>query len=141
MWEKMDKSGGEMKAGGVLIVDDEPYLLDLAASFFKCEGVEACCAADGEEAIRKLREKTFIIMVTDFNMPGMDGIELAGKAREIAPHMPIIMITANISQEIHRQAKEAGIAEVFCKPFDLDEILAMVKKKMAEEKNHASFGC
>ena len=117
-----------MKAGGVLIVDDEQYILDLAASFFKCEGVETYCAADGGEALRKLRERTFIMMVTDFNMPGMDGLELAKKAREIAPHMPVIMNTGNISPEIHRLAKEAGIAEVFGKPLPFEKILAMVRK-------------
>ena len=133
--KERQKSGGDMKAVGVLIVDDEPYILDLAASFFKCEGVETYCAANGGEALRKLRERTFIMMVTDFNMPGMDGLELASKAREIAPHMPVIMNTGNITPEIRRLAKEAGIAEVFSKPFHLEEILAMVKKRMDEEKN------
>lgn len=129
-----------MKPSGVLIVDDEPYILFLAASFFKCNGVEAYCAANGGEAIRKLRERSFIIMVTDFNMPGMDGLELARKAREIAPHMPVIMSTGDISPDIHRLAKEAGIVEVFGKPFSFEEILTMINQRMGEEKNQASPG-
>ena len=126
-----------MEASSVLIVDNEPCILDLAAYFFKCEGVEAYCVADGGEALQKLRERTFIMMITDFNMPGMDGLELARKAREIAPHMPVIMNTGDISPEIHRLAKEAGIAEVFGKPLHLAEILARVKKRMDEMTNQA----
>ncbi|HEY6873914.1 MAG TPA: response regulator [Geobacteraceae bacterium] len=117
-----------MDNGDLLYVDDDRTVLMLATIFFAHEGMTVHCAANGEEALEKLRERTFPLMLTDFNMPGMDGLELAGRAREMAPHMPIFMITGDISPEIVRLAGEAGIARVFAKPFDLEEMVAMVEK-------------
>lgn len=119
-----------MENSGVLLVDDDQLLLDLASSFFKSEGIEVYCASTGEDALRKIRERPFSLMVTDFNMPGMDGLELAGKVREVAPRMPIFMSTGYPSPEICRLAREAGIARVFAKPFDFRVIVAMVGRRM-----------
>ncbi len=116
-----------MVDSGILIVDDDSDILKLAANFFKCEGMEIHCAANGEEALRKISERSFTLMVTDLNMPDLDGFELAKKAREIAPDMAIVMGTGDTSPEIPRLAAEAGIARVFSKPFHLAKVLAMVK--------------
>jgi two-component system, cell cycle response regulator CpdR len=117
-----------MEDDSLLYVDDDRTVLMLATIFFEREGMTVHCAATGEEALEKLRERSFPLMLTDFNMPGMDGIELAEKAREMAPHMPIFMITGDISPEIVRLAGEAGIARVFAKPFDLEDMVAMVER-------------
>src|SRR6266571_8485218 len=101
-----------MEDSGVLVVDDDQLILDLTSSFFQSEGMEVHCVLNGEEALRMLRERTFTLMVTDLNMPGMDGIELAKKVREIAPRMPIFMSTGHISPEVIRLAAEAGITRV-----------------------------
>ena len=117
-----------MEDSDVLVVDDDQLILDLTSSFFQSEGMEVHCVLNGEEALRMLRERTFTLMVTDLNMPGMDGIELAVKAREIAPRMPIFMSTGDISPEVVRLAAEAGIAKVFSKPFHLTKVLALIRK-------------
>ena len=116
-----------MEDSGVLVVDDDQLILDLTSSFFQSEGMEVHCVLSGEEALRMLRERTFILMVTDLNMPGMDGIELAEKVREIAPSMPIFMSTGDISPEVIRLAAKSGIAKVFSKPFHLTKVLAMIR--------------
>jgi len=122
----------------VLIVDDDQRILELATFFLTREGVEVQCAADGEEALSKMRERTFAMMITDLNMPGMDGLELARKAREIAPDMPIAMSTGDKSPKICRLAKEAGIVEVFAKPFNFEKIVAICRGRMSKEKNQAA---
>ena len=119
-----------MVDSGVLFVDDNRDILELATSFFACEGMEVHCAANGAEALRKLRDRTFLLMITDFDMPGINGLELAGKTREIARDMPIVMVTGDISPEIRRLAMEAGIVKVFAKPFHFGRILTMVKGRM-----------
>ena len=79
-----------------------------------------------------------IKFVSSILMPGMDGLELARMAGEIAPCMPVIMSTGDISQEICSLAKEAGIIKLYGKPFRFEEILVIVKKIMAEKKNQES---
>ena len=122
----------------VLIVDDDQRILELATFFLTREGVEVHCAADGEEALSKIRERTFAMMITDLNMPGMDGLELARKAREIAPDMPIAMSTGHKSPKICRLAKEAGIVEVFAKPLNFEKIVAICRGRMSKEKNQTA---
>lgn len=112
-----------MKNKCVLVVDDDHMVLALAKIFFESEELEVDCAANGEEALRKIQERPFFMMITDFNMPGMDGLELAAKVRGIAPLMPIFMTSGNASPEIRRLAEEIGIAKVFDKPFCFETIL------------------
>ena len=125
----MNMEGGE--EGGILIVDDDRYNLEQVRSIFEHEGVEVHCAASGEEALWKMAERSFTLMITDLNMPGMNGFELARAARTIAPQMPIVMSTGDISPDIPRLAMEAGIDLVVGKPFPPEEVLAMVR---AEEQ-------
>ena len=117
----------EGEYGSVLIVDDEQRILELATFFLTREGVEVHCAADGEEALSKIRKRTFTMMITDLNMPGMNGLELTKKAREIAPAMPIAMSTGDESPEICRQAKEAGTIKTFTTPLNFDEVVAIIR--------------
>lgn len=111
----------------VLIVDDDPRILKLATSFLEREGMTVWCAACGEEALRLVQEKTFSLMITDLHMPGMKGLELAGKVSEIAPGMPVFMITGDVSGEIQCLAREAGILKVFAKPLRFLEIITTVR--------------
>jgi DNA-binding response OmpR family regulator len=112
-----------MEGIDVLVVDDDPEILKLAKTFLEREGMEVHCATNGVDAIRLVREKKVTLMITDLHMPGMQGIELAGRIREMDPDMPIIMITGDVSSEIHCRAMGAGILQVFAKPVRFYEIL------------------
>jgi two-component system C4-dicarboxylate transport response regulator DctD len=123
-----------MEGLGVLVVDDDPQLLKLAKSFLEREGVEVHCATNGCEAIRLVGEKSIALMITDFRMPGMQGIELAGRIREIDPELPIFMITGDASSEIHSLALGAGILRVFEKPIHFRELLESARRAIRERK-------
>jgi DNA-binding response OmpR family regulator len=112
-----------MQGKGVLVVDDDLEILKLATAFLEREGMAVHCASSGEEAIRLVRENRITLTITDHHMPGMKGIELAGRIREIVPDMLILMITGDISDETRCLAREAGIHEVFAKPVHFCEIL------------------
>lgn len=112
----------------LLIVDDDPMILELTESYFKREGIEVCCAANGEEAIHLLRERDFRMMITDLNMPGMKGFELAGIVREVFPAIYICMMSGDISSETLKRARIAGIEKVFEKPLLLSELLETTRK-------------
>ncbi|HEY6874176.1 MAG TPA: response regulator [Geobacteraceae bacterium] len=111
----------------ILIVDDDRQNLELLKLLLECEGIEAHCASSGEEALPKITERTFSLMITDLNMHGMNGFELSRKAQEIAPRMPIIMSTGDFSPEITRLAMEIGIAKILAKPFHPHRMLATIR--------------
>jgi len=123
-----------MEGIGVLIVDDDPRVLKLATSFLEREGMQVRCATCGEEALRLVKEKAFSLMITDLHMPGMKGFELAGKVRQIAPEMPIFMITGDVSGETRSLAREAGILKVFAKPVRFLEVMETARGTI-EERN------
>lgn len=114
---------------GILIVDDDEQCLGLIRSFLHCHGINTGCASSGAEALAMMKERAFAVMITDFNMPGMDGLELARKALALAPDMPIILVTGDTSPEIPYLAMEAGIIRTFRKPFIVEEILAFIENR------------
>ena len=61
----------------ILVVDDDRQILELVKRILEREGIVAHCVASGEEALEKMRERTFSLMITDLNMPGLDGLELS----------------------------------------------------------------
>jgi DNA-binding response OmpR family regulator len=130
-----------MEGMGVLVVDDDPKILKLAKCFLEREGMEVHCAANGDEAIRLVREKCVDMMITDHHMPGMQGIELAGKIRELYPDMPIFMITGDSSSETHSLATGAGILRVFPKPFHFCEILNTIRGVIRKKNDEGASFC
>ena len=115
-----------MKEPSILIVDDDSDVLEMADYFFKEAGVEVHCVESGSRALEEIQEKSFAVMLTDFNMPGMNGLELAEKVREIAPQIRIIMATGHPSQELSDLAVKAGIVRVLAKPLHLEGLLDLV---------------
>lgn len=111
----------------ILLVDDDQYVLQLIRNLLVQEGMAVQCASSGEECLLLLKNRPFNLLITDFNMPGLDGLQLARKSRKIAPRMPIIMSAGNISPELPRLATEAGIATVLAKPFCSNELLETIK--------------
>ena len=110
----------------VLLVDDDDSCLMLGSLILERAGITSYCVMSGKEALKAIQEKEFDLIITDFNMPGMDGIELAEQAREIAPHTPIIVNSGALSPEIVQRAKERGVVKVLEKPFNPDIMLSLI---------------
>jgi len=124
----------EKQMEDILVVDDNSVMLDLVKRILEREGIDAICVESGKEALVKLNERTFSMMITDYNMPGLDGLELARKGLEIAPQMPIIMDTGGISPKITRLAREIGIAKVLAKPFLATELVETIREVMGKRR-------
>jgi two-component system cell cycle response regulator CpdR len=122
----------------ILVVDDDSIMLEVIKRILEREGIVAHCVEIGEEALEKITERTFSLMITDFNMPGLDGLELSRKGLEMAPQMPIIMGTGGISPKITRLAKEIGISKVLTKPFLPHELLNAIRDVMGSRREWAS---
>ena len=83
--------GGDMKA--ILFVDDHEVLARLSCEILEMQGYRAVSAYNGEDALKKFQEEDFDILVTDFRMDGMNGVELAKKVHERHPDIPVIIVT------------------------------------------------
>jgi CheY-like chemotaxis protein len=77
----------------ILFVDDHEVLARLSCEILEMQGYRAVSAYSGEDALRKFDENDFDILVTDFRMDGMNGLELARKVREKNPNIPVIIVT------------------------------------------------
>lgn len=120
-----------MKEPYILIVDDDSDVLEMAEYFFREAGMEVHCVESGGRALEKIRENSYAVMVTDFNMPGMNGLELAGKVRELAPLTRIIMATGHPSRELSDLAVKTGIVTMLAKPLHMDKLIDLVNEMVS----------
>jgi two-component system, response regulator, stage 0 sporulation protein F len=119
----------------ILAVDDETDVADLFRQHFRRE-VRAGeyvlhFACSGEDALVKLAqgiEPQLIVILSDINMPGMDGLALLREIKESRPDLPVIMVTAYGDDERRRQASEHGAAEFITKPVDFDFLKAQLRQ-------------
>ena len=108
----------------VLIVDDDEFSLLLLKQLFNKAGIQAICATSGEEALKELAAHSFSCMITDFNMPHMNGIELAKKAKILAPRMLIALCTGEDFSGDRWDAIKEDVVAVFTKPVNYYDMLA-----------------
>jgi len=115
----------------ILLVDDEPLLLKALAFDFQRRGFEVVTASNGAEAWEKLQTKTVDLIISDLNMPELDGKSLLMKTKELFPQMPFILfITGNLILN-EEEAKQLGCSEVFSKPFSREHLFKTVERLLA----------
>jgi CheY-like chemotaxis protein len=109
----------------ILVVDDEPDVADLFRQRFRREMREgtyvmhfATSAAEALEQLSNEIEPELIVILSDINMPGMDGLALLREVKKLRPNVPVMMVTAYGDEERRRQAAEIGAADFITKPVD-----------------------
>jgi CheY-like chemotaxis protein len=119
----------------ILVVDDEPDVADLFRQHFRREARQGTYvmhfAACGEEALDKLAgdiRPELIVILSDINMPGMDGLALLREIKERRPELPVMMVTAYGDDERQRRAAEYGAAEFLTKPVDFDLLKTRLRR-------------
>ena len=112
----------------ILIVDDEPDLVELLSYNLKKEGFTVTSAVDGEEALLMLKKSTFSLILLDLMLPGIQGLELCRILRQNqkTEHIPIIMITAKGEETDKILGLETGADDYITKPFSPKELIARV---------------
>ena len=110
----------------ILVVDDELIVRDSLKEWLADERFDVDTAQSGLEALEKLAQATFHLMLTDIKMPGMDGVELLKKAKELAPEMCVLMMTAYATVETAVEAMKIGALEYLIKPFDPETMIPKV---------------
>lgn len=119
-----------MMAKTILAVDDSGSLRQMVAFSLKAAGYEVVSAVDGQDGLNKAKEKTVDLVLTDQNMPIMDGLTLISNLRSLASYskVPILMLTTESSDEMKAKGKAAGANGWLVKPFDPKRLIEVVQK-------------
>lgn len=113
----------------ILLADDDQTTRDLVQRALESEGFNVDIAQDGSEALDSLKANgsSFDVLVTDVNMPGIDGITLAKQAEEIVPGIRVLMMSG-FAEELERaKAAAGGRVSVLSKPFTLEQVRGAVR--------------
>ena len=113
----------------VLVVDDEPAIREMIRFVLGKSDMKVRCAADGREALEKIREKVPDVLLLDWMMPNLSGTELTRHLRRdpLTKDIPIIMLTARISEDDKVTGLDAGADDYVVKPFSPRELVARIK--------------
>ena len=127
-------NGKPTKQNSILIVDDEIVVRDSLSKWFKQDNYRVDSAEDAAHALKKMGCGPWDIILLDIKMPGMSGLELQQRLREIDPAATIIMITAFASVESAVQALKEGAFDYVTKPVDPDHLSHLVQKAIQHKK-------
>ena len=110
----------------VLVVDDEKIVRDSMKEWLAEEGYQVWTAASAQKALELMADTPFHMMLTDIKMPGMDGVELLGRAKALQPDLDVVMMTAYAAVDSAVEAMKQGALEYVIKPFAPETVLDMV---------------
>ena len=114
----------------ILAVDDSPSIRQMVAFTLKGAGYEVTEAVDGQDGLSKAKSKPFNLVLTDQNMPQMDGITLIKSLRALPQYksIPILVLTTEAGDAMKTQGRAAGATGWLVKPFDPQKLMEVVKK-------------
>ncbi|MBC8751326.1 MULTISPECIES: sensor histidine kinase [Paraburkholderia] len=129
---EFESAGIDAQAIHILVVDDQLANRELIVAQLATLGYEADMADSGGTALRRFNERHYDLVMTDINMPGMDGYALARCLRDQGATVPIIAITAHVAAEVRARCTNAGIDEILLKPVLLGTMDATVRRLVNE---------
>jgi two-component system chemotaxis response regulator CheY len=114
----------------IMTVDDSASLRLMVSHVLRGGGYDVVEAVDGLDALSKLKGQEFHLILTDINMPNMDGLEFIRQLRALPPYkfIPIVLLTTESHPEKKQEGKAAGATGWIVKPFSPDQLLAVAKK-------------
>ena len=128
-------------ASRILVVEDDPRLAATLDRVLVAEAYDVEVAGDGNEALRRARERPFDLVVLDIMLPGLDGIAVCKRLRATGP-LPILLLTALGGTEERVRGLDSGADDYLVKPFAYEELLARVRAllRRAAPADHLRFG-
>lgn len=128
------------EADKILVVDDERGIRYLLSDALSDAGFEVSIARDGQESLDQLKKNRFDLVITDINMPRLDGIEMLKHMKLAGRKEKIIIMTADLSDLKFEEADVPHVVKKFQKPFIIDNLLDVVIAEMANKKHMAGMG-
>ena len=112
----------------ILVVDDEPQILELYIQAFERAGYEVTAASNAQDALTEMKRRSCPVVISDLNMPGMNGVELCRQIRKDWPMTMVIAVTGYASLFELSDCRDAGFEDYFNKPVRLKELIAEVEQ-------------
>ena len=129
-----------MALGRILVVDDEAPVREVLTEYFTTEGYAVEGAGSGAEALTVVRGGRADLVLLDVRMPGLDGVQVLRKIREINEDVPVIMVTANEDVGLAKETLRLGAFDYVAKPFDFDYLDRAVAAGLARAGEKAPAG-
>jgi len=114
----------------VLVIDDDPACRRLATAIFSSEGLSVVGAEEGGAGIEAARNLNPSVVLLDLEMPGMDGLAVLGRLQQVAPALPVIMLTADHDVRSAVRATKLGAYDYLTKPIDQEHLIAVVRRAL-----------
>ena len=124
----------EIKLASILVVEDEENLQDALKLNLELEGYEVSTASDGAQALKKVNEEYFDLMILDIMLPEIDGISVCETIRLKNTQLPILMLSARTSSADRILGLKKGADDYLTKPFNLEELLLRIHKLIRKNK-------
>jgi len=116
-----------MKAPKILIAEDDAFFRDSMERLLESSGYETRSCFCGKEAMTWLGKEPFDILITDFRMPGMDGLELIDQARNVDPTMAVILVTGIPPEDLGDRLKKSRVNGFLSKPLDWQNLILLLE--------------
>jgi putative two-component system response regulator len=130
----MESELGPLADQTILVVDDERLVNAIMTRYLSQVGYTCVAAQSGKEALEKLQQHTCCLALCDIRMPGMDGIELLRRIKELDDEIAVIMVSAVDNREVAVEAMRAGAFDYVIKPFHLEEVLMSVQRALENRR-------
>jgi len=117
----------------ILIVDDEPSMLTTLTDIINIVGYEAVAVENGNQALETAREEVFDVILMDFRMEGLNGVETFREIRKIHPDIKVIFITAYYDEGSVKDAIDEGAVGVCQKPLDVPQLLDYIRAAVKDD--------
>jgi DNA-binding NtrC family response regulator len=118
----------DMNPINILLVDDEEEYVATLSERIEMRGFNSRIAADGEQALKMIRENTYHVMVLDLRMPGIDGMTVLKAVKKTHPEIQVVMITGHGSDLDKKNALDNGAFAYMEKPVELETLIGHIKK-------------
>ncbi len=124
----------KLKKMKILVIDDDEWIRDSLGLFFEGEGCRLLALETAEEGIEAMKKQAFDIVISDYRLPGMDGLAFFRHVQKIHPSVMKILITAYGSEEVMSEASKLGVHDFIDKPFTSETIETSLSRLIETHK-------
>ena len=118
----------------ILVVDDEPAIRDVLSEGLRDSGYQCTLASNGIEALEEINRRDYSLVLSDIDMPGMDGVKLLQAVKKARPDVEVVMVTGVVDVEVAVRAIRMGASDYLTKPFNFDEVRFTIERALERQR-------